>query len=135
MSQEIKKLAAIHKLFSKYSFSWTSYELKQLNSFISYSLPLMGMLDGCKKRSKRQKHIFSSKETNTLRSNIINVKYKFYHFKVSPVCEKCTELYNIEVARFKILSFPWFDAYVNLFLVFLFSTRHLLLTFSFNVNN
>ena len=38
-----------------------------------------------------------------------------------------TELYYIEVARFKILSLPWFDKFV---LVFLFSSKNLLLTFS-----
>ena len=33
-------------------------------------------------------------------------------------CSRLTELYCIEVARFKMLSLPWFDSYVNLYWYF-----------------
>ena len=45
-------------------------------------------------------------------------------------CVGNTELYCIEVARFKILSLPWFDAYVNLYWYFYSLPRNLLLTFT-----
>ena len=31
---------------------------------------------------------------------------------------RTTDVYDIEVARFKILNLPWFDAYVNLYWYF-----------------
>ena len=43
-----------------------------------------------------------------------------------------TEINNIDVARFKILSLPCICIFVP---VFLFSSRNLLLTFSVNLNN
>ena len=46
-------------------------------------------------------------------------------------CARPTELNSIEVARFEILSLPWYDAYVILY----WSFRNMLLTLSFNVNN
>ena len=49
-------------------------------------------------------------------------------------CILLTELNNIEVARLKLLSLSWFDAYVNLYWYFNFFSRNML-TVLLNVNN